>query len=43
MSRNDIRNNIPMLEAAGFRVESEGATRSWMLSYVLLEKAPAAA
>ena len=43
MSRNDIRNNIPMLEAAGFRVQSEGPTRSWMLSYILLGKAPGAA
>jgi len=43
MARNDIRNNIPMLEAAGFRVQSEGPTRSWMLSYILLGKAPAAA
>jgi demethylmenaquinone methyltransferase/2-methoxy-6-polyprenyl-1,4-benzoquinol methylase/phosphoethanolamine N-methyltransferase len=43
MARNDIRNNIPMLEAAGFRVQSEGPTRSWMLSYILLGKVPAAA
>jgi len=43
MTRNDICNNIPMLEAAGFRVQSEGPTRSWMLSYILLGKAPTAA
>ncbi len=43
MGRNDIRNNIPLLEAAGFRVQSEGPTCSWMLSYILLGKAPAAA
>ncbi len=43
MGRNDVRNNIPLLEAAGFRVQSEGPTRSWMLAYILLAKAPAAA
>jgi demethylmenaquinone methyltransferase/2-methoxy-6-polyprenyl-1,4-benzoquinol methylase/phosphoethanolamine N-methyltransferase len=43
MGRNDIRNNIPMLEAAGFHVQSEGPTRAWMLAYILLGKAPAAA
>jgi ubiquinone/menaquinone biosynthesis C-methylase UbiE len=43
MSRNEIRNNIPLLEAAGFCVQSEGPTRAWMLAYILLGKAPAAA
>jgi demethylmenaquinone methyltransferase/2-methoxy-6-polyprenyl-1,4-benzoquinol methylase/phosphoethanolamine N-methyltransferase len=43
MAHNDIRLNIPALETAGFCVQSEGPTRSWMLSYILLGKAPAAA
>ena len=40
MARNDIRKNISLLEAAGFRVQSGGSTRSWMLAYLLLDKAP---
>ncbi len=43
MGRNDIRHNIPMLEAAGFRVQSEGPTRSWILAHLLLGKVPSAA
>lgn len=41
MAQNDIRRNIPALEAAGFRVQSSGPTRSWMLAYILLDKVPA--
>jgi ubiquinone/menaquinone biosynthesis C-methylase UbiE len=43
MARNDIRRNIPALEAAGFRVLASGPTRAWMLAYILMEKGPAAA
>jgi demethylmenaquinone methyltransferase/2-methoxy-6-polyprenyl-1,4-benzoquinol methylase/phosphoethanolamine N-methyltransferase len=43
MSRNDIRHNIPLLEAAGFSVQSAGPTRSRMLAYILLGKTPATA
>ncbi len=43
MARNEIRNNIPLLEAAGFRVHSGGPTRAWMLAYLLLGKAPSPA
>jgi len=43
MARNEIGDNIPLLEAAGFCVQSTGPTRSWMLAYILLRKAPAEA
>jgi ubiquinone/menaquinone biosynthesis C-methylase UbiE len=43
MARNEISDNIPLLEAAGFCVQSQGPTRSWMLAYILLGKAPTAA
>jgi ubiquinone/menaquinone biosynthesis C-methylase UbiE len=43
MAHNDIRKNIPALEAAGFSVLASGPTRSWMLAYILLGKTPAAA
>ena len=43
MAHNDIRRNIPALEAAGFTVKSLGPTRFWLLAYILMEKASAAA
>ena len=43
MARNDIRRNIPALEAAGFRVLASGPTLAWMLAYILMEKGSAAA
>jgi len=38
MSRNDLRKNLPLLEAAGFRQIQGGPTASWMLSYLRGEK-----
>ena len=43
MAHNDIRRNIPAMEAAGFAVKSLGPTRFWLLAFILMEKASAAA